>query len=114
MISTLSLLLMLMNSINGQVHLDRSNLAQICNCDINSYRFNLSSKRIVSIDGKTFQGLSNLQTLLLDNNQLRSIDFITFQGLSKLSSIVLRSNQLSFMMLIYFKVYRNESDVSRV
>ena len=92
MISNLSLLLKLINSINGQVHLNRSNLAQICNCDINSTRINLYYNGIVSIDSKTFKGLSNLQTLWLNNNQLSSIDANSFQGLSNLNELYLYNN----------------------
>ena len=66
MTSTLSLLLVLINAINGQVHLNRSNLAQLCKCDINSASIDLNLKGIVSIDANTFQGLSNLQELGLD------------------------------------------------
>ena len=74
MIFTLSLLFVLINLKNAQVHLNRSNLAQICNCDINSARMDLSYKELVSIDTNTFQGSSNLQRLYLQNNQLSSID----------------------------------------
>ena len=81
MISTLSFLFVLINAINGQVHLNRNNLAQLCDCNINSNTIDLSSKGIVSIDANTFQGLSNLQRLYLYNNKLSSIDAKTFQGL---------------------------------
>ena len=70
MIVILSLVLILMNSINGQVYLNRSNLAELCKCDINSTSISLESKQIVSIDVNSFQGLSNLQTLLLNKNYL--------------------------------------------
>ncbi len=95
MIVTLSMLLVLINSINRQVHLNRSNLAQICNCDINSTKIYLNSTKIVSIKANTFQDLSNLQLLYLSNNQLSSIDAKTFQSLSNLLWLYLNNNQLS-------------------
>lgn len=45
------------------------------------------------IDVNAFQGLSNLQDLRLINNTLRSIDAKTFQGLSKLTRLDLRFNK---------------------
>ena len=51
----------LINLINGQVHLSRSNLVQICGCDINSTSIGLYLEEIVSIDANTFQGLTKLK-----------------------------------------------------
>ena len=90
MIVTLLQLLVLINAINAQFHLKKSNLAQICNCNIHSATIYLNSKVIVSIDGKTFQGLSNLQRLELEYNQLSLID-----ALSILQDLNLGYNQLS-------------------
>ena len=95
MLVTLSLFLILINSINGQIHLERSNLAQMCNCDINSTVIDLRSKGIVSIDSNAFQGLSKLKYLYLYGNELSSIDNTTFQGLSNLLELYLNFNQLS-------------------
>ena len=94
MISTLSLLLVLINAINGQVHLNRSNLAQLCKYNISSTYIDLSKQKIVSIDANTFQGLSNLKSLNLFSNPLRSIDANAFQGLSNLEKLNLRGHEL--------------------
>jgi len=94
MISTLSLLLVLINAINGQVHLNRSNLAQLCKYNISSTYIDLSKQKIVSIDANTFQGLSNLKSLNLFSNPLRSIDANAFQGLSNLEELNLRGHEL--------------------
>ena len=50
--------------------------------------------KLSSIEAKTFQGLSNLQILLLGNNQLSSIEANTFQVLTQLRRLDLRSNRI--------------------
>ena len=114
MLLILSLYSMLISLINGQIHLNRSNLAQTCNCDYNSNRIYLNSTKILSIDVNSFQGLSNLQWLYLNGNQLSSISSNTFQSLSNLQWIYLNNNQFDFrwiyvsncMMRILFRIFQ--------
>lgn len=81
--------------INATIHLNRSSLSQLCNCDINSDFINLQRKNISSIDPSTFKGLANLKNLNLANNNLSSLDATVFEGLSNLKRLDLSGNFFS-------------------
>ena len=64
-------LLILIGNLNAQNHLNKSNLPTLCNCDpSNSTSINLANKSIETIDPATFNGLSSLQKLSLQSNQI--------------------------------------------
>lgn len=94
-LAILSLTILCLNSVLASEQLNRNNLAQTCDCDINAATINLSGKDIESVDASTFKGLSNLQYLYLDSNLIKSLDDTTFNGLSKLLVLHLEKNDLT-------------------
>ena len=70
------LILIFATSSFAQIHLNRSNLFQVCNneCSNDTELIDLFNKSIVSIDPTTFQGLNNLRTL--DNNKMLALHHI--------------------------------------
>ena len=50
-------------TLHAQITLSRENLAEVCNCDIQSVSLNLVNKKIASINSNTFKGLNNLQEI---------------------------------------------------
>ena len=78
----------------AQIHLNRDNLNELCNCNsFVSRKIILSNKNISTIDTLTFNGLYSLQVLLLQSNQLTKIDEFTFKELSSLRYLYLSNNQ---------------------
>ncbi len=77
-------------------NLDRSNLHDVCGCDISSTdQIWAPSLGIQSVNPDTFQGLTNIRQINFDGNQLTFIDGNIFSGLFNLRVIDLQRNQLS-------------------
>jgi hypothetical protein len=55
----------MLDKIYSQVHLNRTNLPELCECDIekNVYEIYVDCRLIATIDSKTFQNLNNIQIL---------------------------------------------------
>ncbi len=91
------ILVVIFDNLNAKIHLNRSNLATICGCDLmQSSYISLRFRNITTIDPATFTGLTSLQVLELYNNEISSIDPATFKGLTSLRWLSLSSNQISF------------------
>ena len=96
----LIILLNILKLVSSQIYLNRSNLAQVCNCDILSVSIDcsLSSKTyIVSIDSGTFTNLTNLTSLKFSWNQIESIQANTFASLPILQNIFLDNNNITLI-----------------
>jgi Leucine-rich repeat (LRR) protein len=88
--------LMLCKILNAQIHLNRTNLAYLCNCDpLNTSSIRLSNQNIKTIDPDTFTGLTFLQRLTLSGNHLSVLNASTFHGLTSLRELYISSNQIS-------------------
>ena len=75
------LLVILIDILNAQIHLNKTNLATVCACvPMKSTSIYLNSKNIKKIDPATFTGLTSLQELYWLDNQISSIDSATFTG----------------------------------
>ena len=88
-------LIILFENLNAQIHLNRSNLATVCGCDMQSSYISLSFRNIKTIDPATFTGLTSLRWLYLHYNQISSIDPASFPGLTSLQYLCLDSHQIS-------------------
>ncbi len=76
--------MILFENSNAQIHLNKTNLATICNCGpMNSSSINLNYKKIETIDPDTFKRLFSLRELKLEHNNLSSIHPTTFKGLTQ-------------------------------
>ena len=68
------LLVILIDNLNAQIHLNKTNLATVCACNpVQETSINLKFKNIKTIDPATFTGLTSLQELYLGENQISSI-----------------------------------------
>lgn len=72
------LILLVINQTEAQIHLNKTNLAKLCNCSPNSQtvQIDLQNKSIASIDPNTFVGLTAIQYLRLNNNLLTTINML--------------------------------------
>jgi len=61
----------LIDILNAQIHLSKTNIATVCACvPMKSTSIYLNSKNIKNIDPATFTGLTSLQELYLYSNQI--------------------------------------------
>jgi len=89
-------LVILIENLNAQIHLNKTNLAVLCNFDpMKLTSINLAAEKIKTIDPATFTDLISLQKLNLGYNRISSIDPATFTGLTSLRELNLESNQIS-------------------
>ena len=93
----LFLFLCIISTIKAQIHLNPSNLENLCECSypIWSWQIRINWKQVATIDSNTFSGFIRLQILNLMYNQITRIDLNTFSGLDSLEHIYLNNNQLS-------------------
>ena len=92
------ILVILFNNLNAQINLNKTNLANFCQCDpMRSTSINLSYRNIKTIDQATLTGLASFQYLYLNSNQISSIDPATFKGLTSLQELWLHTNRISFI-----------------
>ena len=120
--SSLSLTLVFLKiiiSLTAQIHINRSNLASICKCDLTGDLIDLTSKSISSIDAFTFHGL-NASEISLSDNQLTQLDKLTFQNMPNLEVLYLPFNQISKLHPEIFKglsnlkeLYLSENNLNR-
>ncbi len=90
------LLVILIDNLKAQIHLNKTNLASQCSCvPMQTTFISLSYKNIKTIHPATFTGLTSLQELYLSSNQISSIDPTTFTGLKSLTLLLLSINQIS-------------------
>ena len=83
-------LLILINNLNAQLHLNKTILATNCACNPNSSsNITLRFKNIKTIDPTSFTGLISLNWLDLSFNQISSINPATFKGLTSLQLLYL-------------------------
>lgn len=54
----------------------------------------MKENEIEELDGRAFEGLSNLKELRLSNNRLKHVDTNTFKGLEKLERLELDYNEI--------------------
>jgi len=95
-LKTFVILVVFFNSINGQIHLNKTNLAFLCRCDpFKSFGISLHNKNIKTIDPATFNGLTSLRKLYLSSNKITSLHPSVFKDLSSLQQLHLDSNQIS-------------------
>jgi hypothetical protein len=89
----------------SQVHLNKYNLALICECDIFSDRIFLSSKNISSIDPDTFTWHTEENKLEIINLSYNPIEFInatTFEPLKNLVTLDMFGTKLTKIDKTYF------------
>ncbi len=97
-------MVILIDILNAQIHLNRTNLVTVCACNPMQETFiYLNSKNIKKIHPATFTGLTSLERLNLDSNQISSIDPDTFKGLTSLQELNLFYNQISSIVPATFK-----------
>jgi Leucine-rich repeat (LRR) protein len=103
-IEILLFIICLIANLNAEIiHLNKINLANICECNpFESTTIYLSGKVIATIDPSTFNGLTSLQVLYLDLNQITSIEASTFTGLTSLQTIYLQHNNIKSKLILYY------------
>ena len=107
------LLIILIDILNAQIHLDKTNLGRVCYCDpMKSTRISLNSKNIKKIDSATFTGLTSLQYLYLSSNQISFIDPATFTGLTSLQELRLQNNKINQIEEELFKGLSNLNEIN--
>ena len=81
-------LVILIENLNAQIHLNKTSLAVLCNFDpMKLTSINLAAEKIKTIDPATITGLTSLLELYLFSNQISSIDPATFTDLTSLQKL---------------------------
>jgi hypothetical protein len=94
-LKTFVILVVFFNSINGQIHLNKTNLAFLCRCDpFKSFGISLHNKNIKTIDPATFNGLTSLRKLNLSSNKITSLHPSLFKDLNSLQMLFLSNNKI--------------------
>jgi len=77
-------LIFLLEHLNAQIYLKKTNLAAVCRCDPSNSSKIFINKKIKAIDPDTFTNLTSLQTLWIPYNKILSIHPATFTGLTSI------------------------------